>query len=85
VAPSFIAKDKMVFMSRESMILCYQVFDDNEVSALASSKPLSKQLFNVAQCQQTCSSSSSVNPSDIVLDQMFFSGDHLIGENILLV
>lgn len=27
-APSFIAKDKIAFMSHDNVILCYQVFDE---------------------------------------------------------
>lgn len=85
-APSFIAKDKIAFMSSDMVILCYKVFDsDEEKNNIIVKKvgekegPRNNEVFNVAQ---------SVFPGstgEISLDTLQLVDSFLIGENVMLL
>ena len=87
IAPSFIASDKIAFMSPDSIILCYKVFsqpgekDFMEVTLRNGAKQIrkiSKQMFNVTQCRFPGST------GEVSLDSLIFQDQTLIGENIML-
>ena len=76
-------------MSHDNLILCYKVFETEEEKNFVKVKVTeheaqinsknTKEVFNVAQCHFPGST------GEIALDNVFLQGDHLIGENILLM
>lgn len=81
IAPSFIAKDKIAFMSSDNVIMCYQIFDNpnGEVIKNVLSNPHTKEVFNLTQA------SFPGSTPEIALDQIFLQNNVLIGENVFMM
>ena len=85
-APSFIAKDKIAFMSSDMVILCYKLFESEEernniIIKKTDNTEIHKndEVFNVAQCVFPGSS------GEISLDSLQMIDSYMIGENVMLL